>query len=277
MLQGSSLPDRAMACRPESTRDRPRFQREIRRHDQEAGVPGRAIHPLHVRAHAADHRDARPVRDQLLPSGVFCDKHGDVRHDRRLAYRLFQSGIFHLRASVGESELDCGGLCGHGRDVDPDHDLERLDLSLERLVPGGGAVAQAHRRHAAALCVRRNGDLARPDAQPLAGRPGLRIGPGGRGLRLPGRAGAVEPGRRRVGHVAGRRPRRAGGVDFCPRMRRDRASPGPAVAGAALAAPAFGPGRGPRSACARAMRRRIPTGWCCPSPRARSRFHSMSS
>src|SRR5205823_11175399 len=95
-----------------------------------------------------------------------CDQHGDVRHDRRVAVRLFQVRAISARTAPGLSGLDYHGAGHIGRILD----------SLAGLIGGAqwalgrddAALAQADRDYPAALCLRRNGYFARADSQPLA-------------------------------------------------------------------------------------------------------------
>src|SRR5438552_255343 len=74
--------------------------------------PGWSLPGLHVSFDASGNGNMTALRDCLVLFGFLCDLHGDVRHVRRVAVRLFQVRAISARAAPGLSGLDYHGA-GH--------------------------------------------------------------------------------------------------------------------------------------------------------------------
>ena len=132
-------------------------------------VSPRPISDLHVHFNAANHRDEDFVRHLMLSSRIFCDQHGDVRNDGGISFRIFQGAVVSRRAAVRKYGLDLQLLCDCCRGFDTPSGLDRIDDRREARIPDDGAVmAQADRHSGDALLLCGNGNIAGPDAEPLA-------------------------------------------------------------------------------------------------------------
>src|SRR6516162_3687833 len=175
-----------------------------------------SISDLYVRINAPNNRDQTFVSYLVVLSCIFFDQHGDVRNDGGISFGIFQRAVVPGRAAVRKSGLDLQRLCDCCRGFDAPSDLDRVDDRREDRIPDDDiALAQADRHSGDALLLRGNGDIAGPDAEPMARPSRLWRGSYRGGDRLPGRSRSAYVRRFRLGIVFCRRSGGTGGYFFC--------------------------------------------------------------